>query len=795
MRRFGRRFAAWSYERWINFLLFFFVWVVLLLLILDGVFFILFQASLDMMARRIVTYAATVQVSHAEAGLAPDQLAMVRCRKAYEYFKDGTPNGKKFLGYTKETRERFLDELQLGAKPESVIDRTVHSAGIGNGCYYKYDSVAAQLVLYTIIEGRKTTNPKDGIWPVFARGILGFFGKNPVTLYGRASYSGEGVATGKHAYHPLEHKIGRSLKAYGLSIASMETAGGGSTVKIGDVAGGSGTVVGDGDITSKTLGGKTFGLKKINVHDPSGQNLPLMITSLVYKWSAEIPWYCDYLAPSSWDRKTAPSNEFRWKLNANEFLDINQSMFNLLPCWNGQCDAMFINPQDKSGRYAYNKSFNQYHLPLGVSKTATTKKENVKTYVEGGVTYSCNLCTAYDEETEYYARATNLDGNNHPITLKQGGSGETSENIEFLCAFSRDEALKQQAKGNGKDSAIIKTVIDSPSPTPGLPPINKPLRPCDLGYGIGAQGDIGPYQELQSGSSCKKPTENWGEIERLHKEEQRYQNPLDRYIPYYKYADTCPTGTPHCGYFGTNNIRSFATEPFKEWWYKYDNSKELGPPVTNACGDIGYAIKSNGVVPEIKFSFKARLLSNSSFARQQHKVDLECSYKRHTIHQHCCRGTNESFCQGALEQPNYLRRSCKVELWRFSCHCSWFCCPHLGWHDFLYTTDLFHIRPEPKDYNDLLRDKVFNRGALKLNSCCEARCDNDNSCSTNDKTARDFPIDDGILTSPCKFLGDDIGWPFRTTYLEPFPESVPLIYENCNDNDNESRKDQRCQVF
>lgn len=677
-----------------------------------------------MMARRIATYAATVKVNMTEAGQDPTQLANIRCKKAYEYFKDGTPNGKKFLGYTKIARQRFLAELEQGAKDMSELDTSVHTRrGTGNGCYYEYSDDTKVLKLNILIEGRDGDDVKDGNWPVFARGILPFFKKKPVTLYGRASYTAEGTGTGVHGYHTLEHKIGRSLKAYGVTAQKLVGRSGEETqlqsgeitaLKEGDED--NERVVGFGDPSTRTDGGRTFGMVKMPVDDPSGEKLPLVLSTAVYKWRAQIAGHCadDILDKDKWNRKSATG--FKWKISPSEFVDLDQEKVNLLPCWSSQCNAPFSNKNTKSGRYAYIQDYPKYYFPIGKDKTYKDKATN-------------------QDVTYYFARSTNLDGNNHPITMKKGGSGETSEDVKLTCAFSRMQHNIQQGKGN---EATIRTVIDTTNDTHGKPPENKPLRkscPSKIKHGVAAQADFGPYKELQAG--CDRITENWDKVIKYQEENSRYQNPLDRFLPYYKYAETCPTGTPQCGFFGISRLDAFTTAMKKKWYYQYQGDQ----------------------VPQVVFDMQTRLLTNSTYTRQHNRVSLECKYRRHVALQHCCRGINDTWCENEHSTPKHVRPvMCNGKPKLFGSGSSF---PGVV---------KYHVVPEKKTLADHTRDGINDRGTMKDKTCCEARCDNDGKCGMQDPESKNF-----------QKASDTCPWGVDK-YLAPLPTDKKLVFTNCSDN-------------
>lgn len=635
MFQYQRRNNKGVLERWINFILFGFAMIVFVLMLLDGIFYILMQSTLDMVARKMALSAATIAIPRDQGGDSPESLALARCTALYqEFLQKGT-----FVGYTAATRQSFLDRMAAdigqGAVPDvSTVDRSEFDAGVGNGCYYSYGGTAGAggnevLTLHIFIEGRE-------IWPVFTRGLLGFFRGSPVTMYGRAAYTAEGVAPRKSQIDALEGRLNTSLTARGVTIQSLVGYHDNTVVgkqpafeadnhtfaplqEVGYVAGPhidrtSGTVTGNfansGISDIRSTDGRSKGIQYINVDNPSargeGIDIPLVVNAIVYAWKARAN-RCggQTLDPTLWTVNAGPG--YKWMLNPSEFLDLQQGgnvessqAVNYLPCWNGTCGST-----NRTGRYTSSsqmKEMPRFYLPVG----------------DGPRTNGF-----------YFARTTNVDGNNSGAIVRNVFSGDSdSPTFKLKCSFGRD-AIREYT-GDGQ----IKTMIGAGS--------NAPDRGCPPLSNVSAPRDIGPYQELRTDFGCAAPASGgFGIIKNLHSTEYRYQNPVDRFLPYYKYTPTCGNGTPHCGYFGSSKIGALNRNDYLEY------------------GDSN-SIKDS--VPRIVFDFKARIITNSNYTRVPNKVLLSCMYARNSRLQHCCLGISRQWCLNnvSIEDSSFTHNMTEV---------------------------------------------------------------------------------------------------------------------------------------
>lgn len=586
-----------SLSSWIFAPITLFAALVLFVIVADGILYFLAQGSLEFMAGRISKVAATAYIPVSEAGTTPKQLAQARCLAAQKEFEERGD----FILFSGETRTDFLDKL-------STVQDYTSGQDTGNGCYMEYNPGQSQLlILHIFIEAKQA-------WPILSSGLLHVLGiEKPIDMHGSASSNVGGISSTRDGYHPLDIAIDRSLDSYGIYISGFDAVPntGQSAVQVGDIMTSQGEVLGANSLPNSQYQNSTLGnpvgLQQININN-NNVNAPIILSSFIYRWNAKIQG-CGVLQPNDW--RSQPDEGFQWELNPNSFLDISQDTAMLLPCWNGQCESNPSQSPDDSnkiGRYAFKEDMPQFHLPIGVKK-----------------------------DEKFYARATNLDGNNGPIIVRNNNINGEEQSVKFLCAFNSLESLNQQQLGNDPTIASVDTLINSPQQQNGKRPRdinsklihNEPTRNCTLSHHIDAKGDTGPYKEL----GCDRPAENWDYIQKLHQTNQRYQNPIDRFLPYYKWAPTCPAGTPHCGYFGT-----------------MDN--EASPANNNPLQNISSWYYGHS--PEIIFNIQGRLKSNTHYTRSINRLDITCSYNRQSILQHCCNGITNRWCEENIKETEEI---------------------------------------------------------------------------------------------------------------------------------------------
>ncbi len=379
-----------SLERYFNFIFFLIIWLILFIMLLDGIFFIVMQGYMDILTRKLTSYAAAQPVDNSSGNIkTPDQLAQIKCRQIAEYVQTDV---QPFLGFTETARNNFINNAKTA---QSFTDREAIKKQ-NTGCYYNYNNSANSnkiLSIYLVVKAPQA-------WPIFTRGLLEFFGAQPVTLTGRYSATVESTAPSSDEYSALDTKINTSLPAYGVKpilvgLSGGRAAGPGEIVKEG------GTVIAPG----QTGTGARIGLAKIE-NETSIPNAPLIFVTMMYKSSLSFSGM-ESLGLSSDVRRQGSTYPYR--IDPSLFIEIAQAGSRKVP-----------------NKDPFAAGLPTVYLPLGSPGSSS-----------GNTTYN---------STWYNATFTRLDGDRGPLIIRKGGGGDQSEDVSITC--SRKAVPKNLSKSN-----------------------------------------------------------------------------------------------------------------------------------------------------------------------------------------------------------------------------------------------------------------------------------------------------------------------------------------------------------
>ena len=568
-------------DRWINMIFFLFFWLIALVALLDGIFYIVMQASIDSVARQFALETATIDVS---GMIANDDnytdLANMRCLKGAQYFQ----NKPTFMAFSKATKENFLTGItgaKMGAEgsfsPSSITE---------SGCYAVYHPASKGLAIHAVIKS-------EPVWPVFASGLWKAFGAQRRSFIGRGSYGAEGVTPESEAMKPIDNAINRSLKTYGIKPVLVGSVNGAcegwapgyQTRQIGGIGcsgnscNGPGCKLVEGKGTSgtddtftiirqdKNMGvtiNEGVGLTRILNETAITPQPPLVVVDMMYGWALGLSSRDTDCSTKTAAFTSTWSNigNYHWSLSPSAFVTLGQ---------NG--DIAYRSPHNSSSGAAHDAG-SMLRFPIGALN---------------------------GQEQRWYSNNTNLDGSKGPLVITSTSPGSTE--IAMTCIDEHPNA--------GGAKRIVRTQL--------------PIKIHD-GTVLGntpALADEGPYDAVLGGA---RPSERWGTIKNAHKSSPYFQNIIDRFLPYYKFTSICPRGSPQCGYFGSSKMQQIP-------------QVQCHRPLVD-----GYCLGEDNVFTA-RFNVQSRFFTNTSYTKENGKrLDLTCTYQREVELNHCCDAATVEWC-------------------------------------------------------------------------------------------------------------------------------------------------------
>ncbi len=229
-------------------------------------------------------------------------------------------------------------------------------------------------------------------------------------------------------------------------------------------------------------------------------------------------------------------------------------------------------------------------------------------------------------------------------------------------------------------------------------------------------GDVGPYDFLPDGTRAGLPKTSPGSvagialINQYHKirrnpldstiiGDEKFQNILDWYLPYYKSCPICPAGTPHAGYFGHSN------------------------PNEASNTNYGGGANDEHYPKALVFNWRAVPLFAASTPEAMAPIlDMNCVYGRKCHLQHCCRGTNTDWCNNALKPEPIGGSGGSLSFdatsdewtWEGSCEC------FTGFLEQTTKTPIYEPRKTIYNINVTPRNPLPSANQLSTETCCEA---------------------------------------------------------------------------